>query len=314
MTERVTLGRAIAAVAARLPRLNPDLRFRNRRLIRHCRDHRPEVVVLVGGNTVILPETLRILRAAGSTIVYTCGTSPVVFAHALEREAALLYDLVVANDRYHAVQWQELGARRVEVLPMSAVDPDVHRPYDLTAGERARYACDVGFVGTLVPQRLYSERVAALESLRDLDLKIWSVHDLPPRLRSNGRGPLLGEAMVRALCAAKIVVNPHGDFMRWGGNMRLFEACGVGAFQIADDRPGIRDWFEPGRHLVTYRDPVHLRELVTFYLAHDDDREAIARAGRVHALEHHTYDHRMADLIRLVGEVRHGSGGRGPAA
>jgi spore maturation protein CgeB len=267
-------------------------------------------VVLVGGNTVVVPETLRSLRALGATLVSTCGTPPDLFAHAIEREAAPLYDLVVANDRFHAIQWQELGAPRVEVLPMSAVDPDFHRPYDLTVGEHARYACDVGFVGTLVPQRLYSERVAALESLRDLDLKIWSVHDLPPSLRSNGRGPLLGEAMVRALGAARIIVNPHGDFMRWGGNMRLFEACGAGAFQIADDRPGIRDWFEPGRHLVTYRDPADLRELVTFYLAHDDEREAIARAGRAHVLRHHTYDHRMADLIRHVEEVRQGSGGR----
>lgn len=312
MTEHVTVGRAIAAVAARLPRFNPDLRMRNRRLIRHCRDHRPEVVVLVGGNTVILPETLRMVRATGATVVYTCGTSPVVFAHALEREAAPLYDLVVANDLFHAAQWQELGARRVEVLPMSAVDPEVHRPYDLSVDERARFACDVGFIGTFVPQRLYSERVAALESLRDLDLAIWSVHELPPSLRPHGRGPLLGEAMLRAMCAARIVVNPHGDFMRWGGNMRLFEACGVGAFQIADDRPGIRSWFEPGRHLVTYSEPAQLRELVTFYLAHDNEREAIARAGCAHVHAHHTYDHRMADLTRHVEDLRHESGDRRP--
>ena len=309
MTERLTAGRALAAAAALVPSLSLDLCLRNRRLLRCCAEVRPDVVIVVGGNTVVFPATLAAIRAAGVTIVYTCGTSPVVFSHALERDAAPLYDLVVANDRWHGVQWRELGARRVEVLPMSAIDPEFHRPYELTAAERAAYGCEVGFVGTLVPARLYGERIAALEALREHDLKVWSVHEVPPSLRRHAHGPLLGEAMLRALCGARIVVNPHGDFMRYGGNLRLFEACGVGAFQIADDRPGVREWFSPGEHLATYRDPEHLRELVASYLARDDERERIARAGRAHVVAHHTYAHRMNALVRLIEAVR-----RGPAA
>ena len=159
-------------------------------------------------------------------------------------------------------------------------------------------------VGTLVPDRLYSERVAALEALRDFDLGIWSVHEVPPCLRPFYRGPALGEQMLRITCAAAITVNPHGDFMRWGGNMRLFEACGVGAFQIVDDRPGVAEWFTVGEHLVTYRDPDHLRERVAYYLAHADERARIAQAGQAHVHAHHTYDHRMARLMALVADIR----------
>ena len=147
------------------------------------------------------------------------------------------------------------------------------------------------------------------DSLRDFDLGLWSVHEVPPSLRPFYRGPALGEQMLRITRAAKITVNPHGDFMRWGGNMRLFEACGVGAFQIADDRPGIREWFTVGEHLITYRDPAHLRELVAYYLAHDDERARIAEAGRAHVHAHHTYDQRMARLLALVGEIRAGGNG-----
>ena len=304
MTERLTIRRALSAAVALVPRLSPDLRLRNRRLLRLCSELRPDVLIVVGGNSVVLPETIAAIRAAGSTVVYTCGTSPVVFSHALERAAAPLFDLVIANDRFHAIQWRELGARRCEVLPMSAIDPDFHRPYELTASERDDFGCDVGFVGTLVPQRLYSERVAALEALRDRDLKIWSVHEVPPSLRDRSRGPLLGEQMLRALCGARVVVNPHGDFMRYGGNLRLFEACGVGAFQIVDDRPGVSEWFTPGEHLVTYRDPAELRELVLHYLDHAGERMRIARAGRDKVLTHHTYRHRMGVLVRLVEEIR----------
>ena len=57
-----------------------------------------------------------------------------VFSRPIERAAAPCIDLVVANDFYHAIQWRELGARRVEVLPMSAIDPAFHYPYELSDG------------------------------------------------------------------------------------------------------------------------------------------------------------------------------------
>jgi spore maturation protein CgeB len=307
MTERLTPGRALRALATRLPALNPDVRLRNRRLIRHAGEFRPDVIVLTGDNDVILPGTLaRIKREHDATLVYACGTSPIRFSRPIERSAAPLYDLVIANDLYHAIQWRELGAQRVEVLPLSAIDPAFHHPYPLSDAERTRYACEVAFVGTLVPRALYGERVVALEALRAFDLAIWSVHEVPPSLREFQRGPLLGEPMLRALCGAAIVVNPHGDFSRYGGNMRLFEACGVGAFQIVDDRPAVHEWFRVGEHLVTYESPAHLRDLVAHYLAHDDERQHVARAGLAHVHARHTYDQRMARLMRLVEAARPG--------
>jgi spore maturation protein CgeB len=305
MTQHLTPGRAINALASRAPSINPDFRLRNRHLIQFAADFRPDVIIVPGDNNVILPETLAKLKCDhDATLVYGCGTSPIVFSRAVERAAAPLYDLVIANDFYHAIQWRELGARRVETLPMSALDPTFHHPYDLSDEERGLYTCDVGFIGTLVPDNLYAERIAALEALRDFDLGIWSVHEVPPSLRPFYRGAALGEQMLRATCASQIALNPHGDFMRYGGNMRLFEACGVGAFQIVDDRPGVQAWFTVGEHLVTYRDLDHLREQVQYYLSHEDERARIAAAGQAHAHARHTYDQRMARLMTLVDEMR----------
>jgi spore maturation protein CgeB len=301
MGRRLTLRRAIGAMAAAVPALNIDFLLRNRRLIRDAMRFRPDVILLVGGNEVILPETLATLKSElGPTLVLASGTPPGIFSHRIERAAAPLYDLVVANDLYHAAEWKELGARRAEVLPLSAVDPEFHRHYALTPAEQTRFGCDVGFVGTLVPERLYGERIAALEALRDFDLAIWSVHEVPPSLRGAARGPALGEEMMRAVSGSRIVVNPHGDFMRYGGNMRLFEVCGAGTFQICDDRPGVHEWFRAGTHLVTYRDPGELRERVAYYLSHPDERERIAAAGQAHVYARHTYEQRMARLIELL--------------
>src|SRR5690606_22622208 len=110
----------------------------------------------------------------------------------------------------------------------------------------------------------------------DFDLGIWSVHEVPPPLDTFRRGSALGESMLRVLSAAKITLNANGNFMHYGGNMRLFEAAGVGLLQITEDLPGVREWFTPGENIITYRDFDHLREQVAYYLRHDSEREAIA--------------------------------------
>ena len=304
---RLTPGKVMAALGRRMPpQLNPDLRARNARLLRQAREQRPDVLWIVGDNTVIYPETIAtIKRETGCTVVYASGTSPVVFSHPIERRAARLYDLVLVNDYYHGIQWLELGAKRMECLPIAACDPEFHHPYELDEEERRAWGGDIAFVGTLTPTNLYSERVRALEALRDFDLGIWSVHDVPPSLRPYVRGSALGAQMLRILSAARLTINTHGDFMRYGGNMRLFEAAGVGVVQIADDLPGNRTWFTPGETILTYRDHDDLRRKVAYYLAHDDERQALAARAREHVYAHHTYDQRVERLEALLSESTH---------
>ncbi len=300
-TDRWTPGRVATALMQRIPaEFNPDYRLRNQRLLAKARAFKPDWLWLTGDNTVITASTLtQIKTELGTKIAYVTGTSPIVFSRPIERKAARLYDLVLVNDYYHGIQWLELGAKRMECLPPSACDPEFHHPYELTPEQRAAYTCDIAFVGTLIPDQLYSQRIQALEALRDFGLGIWSVHDVPASLRQHVRGRALGEDMLEVLSAAKMTVNTHGDFMRYGGNMRLFEAAAVGVFQIADDLPGIHQWFTEGETIVTYRSLDDLREKVRYYLAHDTEREAIAHRAREHVYAHHTYDQRVLRIEAL---------------
>lgn len=300
-------SRLVRGVSQRVPGLNPDYRARNRRLLARALALRPDMLLISGDNEEIYPETLaRIKAETGATLVLACGTSPIVFSHANERAAAPLIDLVTAVDYYHGIQWQELGARRMICLPNTGCDPDFHRPFTLSAEEQARWACDVSFVGTLVPDNLYSRRVRALEALRDFDLGIWSVHPVPEGLRPFLRGRALGEQMLRILSAGRIAVNTHGDFVYYGGNIRLFELAAIGAFQIADDLPGVRAWFTPGENIVTYTDEADLRDKVAYYLAHPEERARIAASAQAHVTAHHTYQQRMARLMQEVAAIRAG--------
>lgn len=301
-TSGLTPGKVLTALSQRIPpQFNPVLRRRNQRLIEQAEQFQPDILWMVGDNTIIYPETLATIKqTTGCQLIYATGTSPIVFSRPVERAAAPLYDLVLVNDYYHGIQWLELGAQRMDCLPLSACDPAFHRPYDLTPDEQAAYACDVSFVGTLLPANLYSRRVQALAALKDFDLGIWSVHDVPPELRPHLRGAALGESMLRVLSAAKITLNANGNFMHYGGNMRLFEAAGVGLLQITEDLPGVRQWFTPGENIITYSDLDDLRAKVAYYLAHDAEREAIARRAREHVYAHHTYAQRVDRLESLL--------------
>ena len=211
-------------------RLQPDLQRRNRLLLEQARRFQPDLIWLSGNNREILPNTLeRLKRELRCQLLFLHGDSPIVFSHANERAAAPLYDLVLVNDRYHGAQWRELGAKQVACLPYVAIDPDFHVPQPITDVPH-EYLCDLGFVGTLVPANLYSERVAALESLRDFDLGIWSVHDVPASLAAFHRGYALGDEMLQVLSSIKICINTHGDTMRYGVNLRLFECAALGVF------------------------------------------------------------------------------------
>lgn len=302
-TQGLTPGKIINALARRVPYANPDYQLRNRHLIERARQFQPDILWMIGDNTVIYPDTLAaIKRETGCKIVYASGTSPIVFSHEMERRAARLYDLVLVVDYYHGIQWLELGAPRMECLPISACDPEFHHPYVLSETERAAYTCDIAFVGTLVPANLYSRRVRALEALTDFDLGIWSVHEVPASLRRFVRGAALGEDMLRILSAAKISVNTHGDFSHYGGNLRLFETAAVGVFQMAEDLPGTRIWFSDSETIALYRHEDDLRAKVAYYLSHDAERQAIAQRARAHVYAHHTYDHRAAQVENLLKE------------
>ena len=299
----LTPAKLLAGLSQRVPpRLQPDLRRRNHLLLEQARRFKPDLIWLSGGNREILPATLeRLKRELRCQLLFLHGDSPIVFSHANERAAAPLYDLVLVNDRYHGAQWRELGAKRVACLPYVAIDPDYHIPQPITDAPN-EYLCDLGFVGTLVPSKLYSERVSALESLRDFDLGIWSVHDVPASLAPFHRGYALGVEMLQILSSVKICVNTHGDTMRYGVNLRLFECAALGVFQIVDDRPGVSDCFRPGEHLVTFNDHEDLREKARYYLAHDEERRRMAAAARAHALAHHRYDQRLARVEEMLAE------------
>jgi len=83
---------------------------------------------------------------------------------------------------------------------------------------------------------------------------------------------------------------------------RLMESTGRGAFTIFPYIKGIEDLFEIDKEIVTYEfeNFAELRRKIDYYLSHDDEREAIRRAGHERTKRDHTYKKRWETILEEV--------------
>ena len=162
----------------------------------------------------------------------------------------------------------------------------------------------VSFVGSF--HSAHASRLSFLEHLcSHLEIQVWSSrldrwrHDSP--IRSRYVGPALGIEMYQILNRSKITLNHHIDMAGcYANNLRLYEATGVGTLLVTDWKKNLNELFEPGREVVSYRSPEECVELVRYYLEHDDEMQAIARAGQARTLRDHTCYQRMQSLVEIV--------------
>ena len=169
-----------------------------------------------------------------------------------------------------------------------------------------RYAADIATAGNM-----YAYRVAFFRNLAGYDVRLWG---LPPPLWMQ-LGPVAkmvqsrfvaGKEKSKAFLGAKIVVNNMHPAEIWGANVRMFEVCGAGAFQLVDWRPGLAQLFEPDREIVTFRDVTELKHKIDYYLPRQEERQAIGAAARQRALRDHTYERRLTLLLDTVAGVSEG--------
>lgn len=160
---------------------------------------------------------------------------------------------------------------------------------------------DISFVGTLSAD--HENRRILLETVgRSLNLSIWGrvdfEQDFP--LKRFHRGDAWGKEMYGILQQSRITLNYHIDLAEdFANNLRLFEATGVGTLLLTDSKRNLHELFEPGREVVVYHNPDECVELARYYLDHEGERDAIAKAGQRRTLRDHTYRLRMQELAAL---------------
>jgi spore maturation protein CgeB len=211
-----------------------------------------------------------------------------------------VYDLILAPSEAMADHFRKAGIKS-ELLRF-AFEPRA----DLSLPHTTPRTIPVSFVGSLGKQ--HTRRHALLESLcerMDQNIHIWapSVDGLnkgSPICRRY-QGTAWGTFLYRILSSSRLTLNCHIDIAGdHADNMRLFEATGMGALLLTDWKKNLHTMFDTEMEVVTYKSREECGEKVAFYLSHDNERAAIAQAGRKRTFREHTYYHRMQELLDIL--------------
>lgn len=80
--------------------------------------------------------------------------------------------------------------------------------------------------------------------------------------------------------------------------LRDFEVPMSGGFYMVEYMEELEEFFEIGKEIVCYTGPEDLADKIKYYLRHDDEREAIRRAGRERCLRDHTWQKRFGKAFQ----------------
>lgn len=126
-------------------------------------------------------------------------------------------------------------------------------------------------------------------------------HRLPKAIEKRASPPVFGMDMFRILANSLACVNFHiDDADRFAGNIRLFEATGMGSCLITDWKDNLPDLFEVDKEVLTYRSDEECVDKVVWCANNPEKARAIGSAGQLRTMASHTIDHRAQILDQWI--------------
>lgn len=263
-------------------------------LTSQIKHYKPDVLI----NQAMVAVSSDFLRQMKSNVRLLVGQIASPFPEGIDFSC---YDLVISSLPNIVEYFNKLGIP--SELHRLGFEPKVLEKLKDTSMEEI----PVSFVGNMfVGNMFHGSRIRLLEYLcKHLDIGVWGIGiDKLPKdspIRQCYRGTAWAIEMYQILHNSKITLNHHIDIAgSYANNLRLYEATGVGTMLITDWKENLHEIFEPGKEVVAYRTPDECAELIRYYLNHEGERKAIARAGQERTLREHTYYQRMQELADIV--------------
>jgi glycosyltransferase involved in cell wall biosynthesis len=118
-----------------------------------------------------------------------------------------------------------------------------------------------------------------------------------------GLGTVRGQDLNNLYASTKVVVGdtlcPEFVYPDYWSD-RIYETIGRGGFLIHPYIPGLEKEFENKKHLVfyEYNNLDQLKQLIDYYLEHDEEREEIRRSGHELVKANYTYKNRWQQILK----------------
>lgn len=187
------------------------------------------------------------------------------------------------------------------IREIADADPDFYKGSD-TYMDTDRY---------LVAHQYIGMKLAAVERERTLNrlaenfhVNLYTRSDASrlPKVHCMGSARTLTE-MPKIFHASKINLNITMRPIETGLSLRVWDVLGCGGFLLTNYQAEIPEYFEIGKDLETYESMEELEQKVQYYLAHEEERIEIAISGYEKVAQHHTYEQRLAEMIRILNST-----------
>ncbi|RJP21098.1 MAG: glycosyltransferase family 1 protein [Candidatus Omnitrophota bacterium] len=226
--------------------------------------------------------------------------------------AAISFMGALAAQRFQDVRdfWSRRNPNFVQILDgileEYLADPSVTLEERFEASPAREQLPYRGFVVLYLEEKsTYLTRLRFLKPVKDLGLATYGgnewgrrewAEDLTPCF--TGITPEYREELPRVYFHSIINVNVFHTQCINSANPRVYDVLAAGGFLLSEYRPILEEEFRLNEHLVCFRTPEELREKARYYLEHEEEREAIARAGQRFVLEHATYRQRVQTMLQ----------------
>ncbi len=174
----------------------------------------------------------------------------------------------------------------------STSNPDFVEPID-------RYVAAHSYIGMELAQE---ERIRTLSMLsKDFHVDLYTKSDTAalPAIHVRGAAHSFKETP-KIYHLSKINLNMTMRPIQTGLPLRIFDIMGAGGFLMTNYQEEIPDFFEIGKDLEVYSSLDELRDKCAHYLAHDEERRAIAQSGYEKVKSMHTVQLRVAQIVSTI--------------
>jgi len=285
------------------------IREYNMRVLDAASAFQPDMLLAFKG-TYVTANTLRKIRARGIALynyypdrmVFACGT--------LLEDSIPEYDCVFDTKRlWDGDTGKRISVRNLVFIP-HGYDSEIHHPVQVNEGDNRQYGCEVGVVATHMPVK---EQVLdqLLQVRPRLGLNIWGgqwgEYCRSERVKNCVRGtPLTGTAYTKAILCMQVNLGLMGvdHNAKDETSTRTYEIPACGGFMLHERSKEVLELYQEGREVACFESVQELAEKIDYYLAHREEREAIARAGHARCVPAYSYDNRVAEILRWHQQVR----------
>ncbi len=256
---------------------------------------KPDVLFCVLYKNEIDKDVMRKITEETDTLTFNWFADDVFRFRGFSSRWATCFDWIITADKECVPKYLALGTKNALYVRW-ACNPFLYR----TSNDAPLY--DVTFIGQ--PHSKRREGVAALQAA-GIKVETWG--------RGWERGRIDQEGMINVFGRSKINLNFSDTSTKpgWKGKLgfkfpkqikaRLLEVPACGGFLLTGDAPALGEYYEAGRDVAVYHSTEELVEKVQYYLAHNGERQAIAKAGYERTMKEHTYPHRICDMFRRMG-------------